>query len=99
MNVALGIVRSACVIPERGSANSAVSVAGVHKEGSKTNGHVEVADDVVGERFRPNGHVLEASGVVGKCRLADRHVIGAGSIVAKRIETHGGIVDSGGEVE
>ena len=31
----------------------------VHKERSKTNGHVEVAA-VVGERFRPNGHVLES---------------------------------------
>ena len=53
-----GIVRSFRVIPDRCSANSAVTEAGVHKERSKTNGHVEVADVVVGERFRPNGHVL-----------------------------------------
>ena len=82
-----GIVRSTCVIPERGSANSAVSAAGVHKERSKTNAHVEVADDVVGERFRPNGHVLEASGVALKRPITNRHVISAGGIVSKRIGT------------
>jgi hypothetical protein len=40
-----------------------------------------------------------ASGIAGKSRSTNPDVPTAGSIVMKRIETHGGIGDAGGEAE
>src|SRR4029077_10776471 len=89
------VILAGRVAPERGSANSGVSAAGVQKERSKTNAHVEVAVDVAGERFRPNGHVLLASGVSAKRRTTNRHVKTTGSNGSKRTVTHGGVVEPG----
>jgi hypothetical protein len=71
---------------------------GVHEANPKTNGQV-VVGDAVSKRLRSNGHVKVAAHVSAKCATTNRDVISAVSITRKRIFTHRGIINPGGEVK